>query len=105
MSVNLFGGVRGIQAAQQTASGQVTTQRARYKKLFVQHAGGGDEEVRFYDLDAAPVGGEPYYSFWAYGKGNFTLEIPEEGVIFQRGIYVQLPEGSYVTVTSFYEEF
>ena len=105
MSVNQFGGVRGIQAAQQSVSGLVTTQRARYKKLFVQHSGGGDEEIRFYDLDSAPTGGEPYYSFWAYGRGNFTLEMPEEGVIFQNGIYVQLPEGSSVTVTSFYEEF
>ena len=105
MSVSQFGGVRGVQAAQQSVSGLVTAQRVRYRKLFVQHAGGGDEEIRFYDLGAAPEGGEPYYSFWAFGKGNFTLEMPDEGVIFQNGVYVALPEGSYVTVTSFYEEF
>ena len=106
MSVSLFGGVRGVQVAQQSASAQVTTQRARYRKLFVQHAHGSDEEIRFYDTDTAPTGGEPYSSFWAYGKGNFTLEMPDEGVIFNRGIYVSLPGGSsHVTVTSFYEEF
>lgn len=105
MSVTQFGGVRGILASQQTASGQVTTQRARFRKLFVQHAGGGDEELRFYDLNSAPTGGEPYYSFWAYGKGNFTLEIPDEGVTFQNGIYIVMPAGSYVIATSFFEEF
>lgn len=100
-----FGGVRGLTARQQTVSGLVTAKRCRYVQLLVQHGGGGDEELRFYDSDTTPEEGAPYYSFWCYGKGNFTMPMPAEGVIFQNGVYIVLPEATVVTVTSFFEEF
>jgi hypothetical protein len=92
-----------VKAAQLTASGLVTGKRALFKQLLVHHSGGGDTEIKFYDLTAAPVGGEPYYDFDVYGKGMFVLPIPEPGVLFDDGIYVAFTAVD-LTATIFYEE-
>ena len=92
-----------VKAKQLTASGLVTGKRALFKQLLVHHSGGGDTEIKFYDLTAAPVGGEPYYDFDVYGKGMFVLPIPEPGVLFDDGIYVVFTAID-LTATIFYEE-
>ena len=105
MSFSEYGSARGIRATQLTGSGLVTAKRARFRKLLVQHLGGGDEEIKFYDLDTAPVGGEPYYTFWAFGKGTYEVNMPDEGVIFQNGIYISDDGASAALITVFFEEF
>lgn len=87
-----------VKAVQLAASGQVTTERSYFRKLLVFHAGGGDAELKFYDLDAAPTGGEPYYSFYIYGKDIQFTDMPDPGVLFQNGIYVVLPVDCKCTV-------
>ena len=47
-----------IKVKQLTASGLVTGKRSLFKQLLIHHSGGGDTEIKFYDLTAAPVGGE-----------------------------------------------
>lgn len=87
-----------IKAVQLAASGLVTSLRAYFRKTFIFHTGGGDAEIKFYDLDAAPVGGEPYYSFYAYGKSIHDPDMPDPGVLFNNGIYVVLPADCKCTV-------
>lgn len=92
-----------LKAKQLTASGLITGKRALFKQFIAHHTGGGDTLVKFYDLTAAPVGGEPYYSFDVYGKGFYSLPLVDPGVLFDDGIYVQFT-ATDLTVTILYEE-
>jgi hypothetical protein len=92
-----------VKAKQLTASGLVTGKRALFKQLLIHHSGGGDTQIQFYDLTAAPVGGESHYSFDVYGKGMFILPIPEPGVLFDDGIYITFTAVDLIA-TVFYEE-
>lgn len=92
-----------LKAKQLTASGLVTGKRALFKQFIAHHTGGGDTVVKFYDLTAAPVGGEPYYSFDVYGKGFYSLPIVDPGVLFDDGIYVSFTAVDLM-VTVLYEE-
>jgi len=87
-----------VKATQLTVSGQVTTERSFFRKLIVHHTGGGDAELKFYDLDAAPTGGEPYYTFPVYGKSIQQSDMPGPGVLFNKGIYVTVPTDCTCTV-------
>jgi hypothetical protein len=91
-----------LKAKQLTASGLVTGKRALFKQLLVFHPISDDSIYRFYDLTAAPVGGEPYYTFEVYGKGQENFIIVEPGILFDDGIYVTVVAGT--TVTVIYEE-
>ena len=93
---------RNVSAVQLSATGLVTAQRAYVLKVTVFHTGGGDAELKFYDLDAAPVGGEPYYHYYVYGKDIQSEDMPEPGILFEKGIYVDLPTDCKCTV--FYNE-
>lgn len=92
-----------LKAKQLTASGLVTGKRALFKQLIVHHTGGGDTVIKFYDLTAAPVGGEPYYNFDVYGKGFFNMPLVDPGVLFDDGIYVSFTAVDLM-VTVLYEE-
>jgi hypothetical protein len=87
-----------IKAVQLAASGQITTKRSYFRKVFITHTGGGDAELKFYDLDAAPVGAEPYYSFYVHGKQIHQVDMPDPGVLFNNGVYVVLPADCKCTV-------
>ncbi len=89
---------RGVMAVQLSATGLVTTSRAYFLKVLIFHSGGGDAELKFYDLDAAPVGGEPYYHYYVYGKSIQGTDMPEPGILFDKGIYVELPTDCKCTV-------
>jgi hypothetical protein len=91
-----------IKAKQLTSSGLVTDKRALFKQLLVFHPISSDTEFKFYDLTTAPVGGEPYYSFFMYGKGRDAVTFPEPGVLFDDGIYAEVAAGCRITVL--YEE-
>lgn len=87
-----------VRAIQLTVSGQVTTKRAYFRKLIIHHSGGGDAELKFYDLNAAPTGGEPYYTFPIYGKSIQQSDMPDPGILFVSGIYVVMPIDCTCTV-------
>ena len=94
-----------LRAKQVTASGLIVGKRALLRQLVIFHSGGHDVEIKFYDLTAAPSGGEPYYSFSAYGKGINNLPLVDPGVLFDDGIYVDIPVGDTdAIVTVLYEE-
>lgn len=94
--------VYGVQAKQISASGLVTGKRAFFRKLLTFHSNTPDVILEFYDLIAAPVGGEPHYDFHVYGKGIYTVDMPGAGVLFKNGVYVVLPANVIATV--FYED-
>jgi hypothetical protein len=92
----------GVQAKQLTASGLVTDKRSLFRQAIIFHPISSDSEYKFYDLDAAPSGGEPYYSLAVYGKQTDVIPMPDPGVLFNNGIYVTVVSGT--TVTVLYEE-
>lgn len=87
-----------VKATQLATSGQITTKRAYFRKVLIFHTGNGDAELKFYDLDAAPVGAEPYYSFYIYGKSISQTDMPDPGILFRNGIYVVFPTDCTCTV-------
>lgn len=91
-----------VKAVQLAVTGLVVAKRVYFRKLLVFHTGGGDAELKFYDLAAAPVGSEPYYSFYVYGKAIHDVDMPNPGVLFDDGVYVTLPVDCKCTV--FYSE-
>lgn len=91
-----------VVAVQLVASGLAVGERVLFRKLLVFHTGGSDAELKFYDLAAAPVGGEPYYSFYVYGKAIHNVDMPMPGIRFLNGVYVVLPADCKCTV--FYNE-
>lgn len=88
----------GVQAVQITADGSIVAKRCLMKKMMAMHSGGADAVIKFYDLAAAPSGGESYYEFNAYGKGVFQVEMPDDGILFKNGVYVDLPADCNITV-------
>lgn len=87
-----------VKAVLLSTSGLIVAKRSYFRKLLVFHTGGGDTELKFYDLTAAPVGGEPYYSFFVHGKSIHDVDLPDPGVLFDDGIYVVLPVDCKCTV-------
>ncbi len=91
-----------LKAKQLTASGLVTGRRALIRQVLIFHPISADSIYRFYDLTAAPIGSEPYYTFEVYGKCQENFPIVEPGILFDDGIYITVVSGT--TVTVFYEE-
>ena len=87
-----------VKAWQSGSAGQIISTRAAVMKVVAFHSANEDEVVSFYDLEQAPSNGETAYEWHLYGKGVFELTIPEDGVIFENGIYVDPGENAVVTV-------
>ena len=88
----------GVKVAQVSADGLAFSGHHIVRKVMVMHSGGSDAVVKFYDLAAAPTGGEPYYSINAYGKGVTQIDMPDPGVVFFNGMYVDLPTDCVATI-------
>lgn len=88
----------GIRVAQLSADGMAFVGNNLIRKVMVMHSGGSDAVVKFYDLAAAPSGGESFYSINAYGKGVTQIDMPDPGVEFYLGMYIDLPTDCVVTV-------
>lgn len=88
-------------AWQGTAAALVIPTRAAIQKVVAFHSASEDNISYFYDLNRANTGGDVGYEWHIYGKGTFELEMPLDGVIFERGIYV-VP-GASTVVTVFYK--
>jgi hypothetical protein len=87
----------GVLVSQLSADGQAFTGRRVVRKVMVMHSGGSDAIVKFYDLAAAPTGSEPYYSINAYGKGITQVDMPDPGIEFYEGLYIDIPTDCVVT--------
>ena len=92
----------GIQAKQLSTSGVAVGQRSYMKKIMVMHSAGSDAVIRFYDRTTAPGQSDPFYEVNAYGKGVLQVDMPDDGVLFNTGVYVVIPASCIVTV--WYEE-
>lgn len=89
-----------VRAWQGTAAALIIPTRAAIQKVVAFHSANEDRISYFYDLNRANAGGDVGYEWHVYGKGTFELEMPLDGVIFERGIYV-VP-GTSTVVTIFY---
>jgi hypothetical protein len=88
----------GVQAVQLSATGVFVPHRCLMKKMLVMHSAGADAILKFYDTTTPPGVGDPHYTFDAYGKGVFQVDMPGDGVMFTEGIYVEVPPDADVTV-------
>lgn len=66
------------------------------------HSSGSDAIIKFYDRTSAPGESDPFYEFNAYGKGVFQVDMPDDGVLFTQGVYIDIPAST--TITVWYEE-
>lgn len=92
----------GIQVAQLSASGVAVNKRCHMKKMMAMHSSGSDAILKFYDKASVPGIDDPFYTFNAYGKGVFQVDMPGDGVFFNNGVYIDIPASLEVTV--WYEE-
>ena len=87
-----------VRAVPITTDGVAISGHCRMLKTMVMHSAGSDAIVKYYDLDTAPTGGEPFYSINAYGKGITQVDMPGDGMIFADGVYIDLPADCTVTI-------
>jgi len=88
----------GVKAVQLSADGMAFVGNNLVRKVMVMHSGGSDAVVKFYDLAAAPSGGESFYTINAYGKGLTQVDMPDPGIEYYNGMYIDLPADCSVTV-------
>jgi len=88
----------GVQVAQIATTGTAVTGRCYMKKMMAMHSAGADAILKFYDLTSAPGETDPYYEFNAYGKGVFQVDMPDDGILFLTGVYIDIPADCDVTV-------
>jgi hypothetical protein len=88
----------GVLVVERSTTGTAFVGRHIIRKVMVMHSAGSDANVKFYDLATAPVGGEPHYTINAYGKGLTQIDMPNPGVEFYEGMYVDLPASCIITV-------
>lgn len=82
-----------VQVVGRSTSGQVSAKPGFMKATYIVHTANATGYVEFYDLTAAPGGGDtPKYSMPARDKGTYPFHVPEPGVLFEKGIYVVVPE-------------
>jgi len=87
-----------LKAKQITASGLVSGVRSHFRQLLVFSPVANDSIIKFYDRTTPPGVDDPHYHFDTYGKGVFNFPIVGDGVLFDDGIYVEVPTGLIVTV-------
>ena len=63
-----------IKVKQLTASGLVTGKRALFKQLLVHHSGGGDTEIKFYDLTTGELQNQYTRNFFVSTSGELRTK-------------------------------
>lgn len=87
----------GIQVVGRSTSGQVSTQASFMKATYIIHTANATGYVEFYDSTSVPAGGAtPKFSVPARDKGTYTFNIPDPGVLFDKGIYVVVPANTEI---------
>jgi len=93
----------GVEVIQVTTDGLAITGRFYLRQVCVVHKGSGDVDVDIYDQLTAPAGGDtPHCQIPALGKGVNTIPVPNPGMLFLTGAYVDLPTNTSIVL--FYEK-
>jgi hypothetical protein len=93
----------GVEVIQVTTDGLAITGRFYLRQVCVVHKGSGDVDVNIYDQLTAPSGGDtPHCQIPALGKGVNTIPVPNPGMLFLTGAYVDLPTNTSIVL--FYEK-
>jgi hypothetical protein len=93
----------GVEVIQVTADGLAITGRFYLRQVCVVHKGSGDVDVDIYDQLTSPSGGDtPHCQIPALGKGVNTIPVPNPGMLFLTGAYVDLPTNTSIVL--FYEK-
>jgi hypothetical protein len=91
-----------VEAVQLSADGLAITGRFYLRQVCVSHKGSADVTIDIYDKTTAPAGGDvPHCQVPALGKGVNTIPVPDPGILFLNGAYIDLPADTSVVV--FYE--
>jgi hypothetical protein len=93
----------GVEVIQVTTDGLAITGRFYLRQVCVVHKGTGDVDIDIYDQLTAPSGGDtPHCQIPALGKGVNTIPVPNPGMLFLTGAYVDLPTNTSIVL--FYEK-
>jgi hypothetical protein len=93
----------GVHAIQVEADGLAITGRFYLRQVCVSHKGSADVDINIYDQVTAPSGGDiPHCQVPALGKGVNTIPVPDPGILFMNGAYVDVPSNTKVVI--FYTE-
>jgi hypothetical protein len=93
----------GVEVVQVTTDGLAITGRFYLKQVCVVHKGNADVDIDIYDQLTAPGGGDtPHCQIPALGKGVNTIPVPNPGMLFFTGAYVDLPANTSIVL--FYEK-
>jgi len=93
----------GVEVIQVTTDGLAITGRFYLRQVCVVHKGNADVDVDIYDQLTAPGQGDlPHCQIPALGKGVNTIPVPNPGMLFLTGAYVDLPANTSIVL--FYEK-
>jgi hypothetical protein len=93
----------GVEVIQVTTDSLAITGRFYLRQVCVVHKGSGDVDINIYDQLTAPSGGDtPHCQIPALGKGVNTIPVPNPGMLFLTGAYVDLPTNTSIVL--FYEK-
>lgn len=85
------------------ADGQATPTPAYVKGMCTMHAANATGVIEFYDMTTTPGGSDvPKCRFDVRGQGVYSVVIPEPGAMFEKGVYMKVPENS--TLNLFYKD-
>jgi hypothetical protein len=79
------------------ASGQVFGNPCYLKAICTVTSTGAAGTVYFYNMASAPEESDtPVCEIDVDGKGTFPFYVPEPGALFDKGLYVELPESTKI---------
>lgn len=79
------------------ASGSLADCRGRFKGFIVTHTSGSTGHVILYD-NASAASGAVVLEIDEKPTGTFGIEIPGDGIIFENGLFANLPNNTSLTV-------
>ena len=79
------------------ASGSLADCRGRFKGFIVAHKTGVNDEILIYD-NASAASGTVLLEIDETTAGTITYRIPGDGIIFENGLYADMPANTTLTV-------
>lgn len=93
----------GVKVAYLDAGGQVATSASYAMGVCTMHGENAVGTIEFYDSASTPSeGATPKCKIDVVTKGVFSVMIPQPGALFEKGIYVKVPDDS--SINFFYKD-
>lgn len=93
----------GVKVAYLAANGQVSTVPTYAKGVCLMHGEGAAGTIEFHDTATTPAeGAVPKCKIDVITKGVFNVMIPEPGALFEKGVYIKVPDDS--SLNFFYKD-